>query len=442
MMYEQTQGTEKCFRYAIYARYSSEMQTEISLEAQEACCREAIGKRGGAVVAVYTDSAKTGWSLEREGFNGLRLGAERGEFDAVMFWKFDRLARNHEHAVLIKMLLRHEYGLKLYCVEGFSEDDDDSFDTAMMEQLLAVFAAFYSRNLSSETKRGKRQRAINGEFNGSKPPLGYDLVLKDNATPECSAGLHLNPRVAALVRRAFRMYAIGNYSDADIAQWLNQRPTIAKLRQGHQPINKEMVRDMLQNRTYTGRVRYTDTIYKGSLGEHKTSKRHRSEWFEGKHIPLISDELFEACSAARSGVIRHKNASSKERVYLLHDRVYCANCIANRPQALVDANFGRMRPKFQNQHGSLITTVFLTIGDMDAVDSLRFPPCQLTTRLWGHFPNSLYRMIGAGALSRQYETGLRMRLHLVGWKKFRLLLSALIFAVAPQNKVFKRQPPF
>ena len=68
---------------------------------------------------------------------------------------------------MIKMLLRHEYGLKLYCVEGFSEDEDDSPYTAMMEQMLAVFSAFYSKNLSNETKRGKQQRAMKGEFNGS-----------------------------------------------------------------------------------------------------------------------------------------------------------------------------------------------------------------------------------------------------------------------------------
>jgi site-specific DNA recombinase len=121
---------------------------------------------GWAVVAVYGDSAKSGWSLERDGFIEMRRAAEHG--------KFDRLARNHEHVVMVKMLLRHEYGLKLYCVEGFSEDDDDSPYSAMMEQLLAVISAFYSKNLSNETKRGKHYRAVSGDFNGNVPPLGYD----------------------------------------------------------------------------------------------------------------------------------------------------------------------------------------------------------------------------------------------------------------------------
>ena len=117
---------QKRMRYAIYTRYSSDMQNEISLEAQEDRCRKDIAERGGAVVAVYSDGAKNGWSLDREGFNQLRADAERGRFDAIYFWKFDRLARNHDHVVMIKMLLRHEYNLKLFCVEGFSEDDDDS----------------------------------------------------------------------------------------------------------------------------------------------------------------------------------------------------------------------------------------------------------------------------------------------------------------------------
>ncbi|MBK8025772.1 MAG: recombinase family protein [Chloroflexi bacterium] len=106
-------------RFAIYTRYSSEMQSELSTEAQEARCRQAIAQRGGVVVKVFSDSAKSGWSLDRDGFIDLRAEAEHNKFDAVMVWKFDRLARHHDHAVMIKMLLRHEYNVKIYCVEGF-----------------------------------------------------------------------------------------------------------------------------------------------------------------------------------------------------------------------------------------------------------------------------------------------------------------------------------
>ncbi len=341
------QSEQKRERFAIYARYSSEMQNDLSIEAQLERCRKAIAARGGVIVAEYQDPAYSGWSLERPGFQELRTAAARGRFDAVMFWKFDRLARNHDHAVMIKMLLRKEYDLKLYCVEGYSEDDDNSAYGAMMEQMLAVFSAFYSKNLSSETKRGKQQRAVNGEFNGSIPPIGYDLVILKEATADRPAGLYVNPRQAALVRRAFKLYALGRHSDRDIADWFNERPTIQKLRQGRQPINKETVRDMLQNRVYTGRVRYTDTVYKGSLGERRTSKRGRAEWFEGKHNAIIPDDLFERCLEVRSEAVKVRHAVGKVNTYALGDRVYCARCAERKPADLVDDSYGRMRPGHQ-----------------------------------------------------------------------------------------------
>jgi len=154
-----------------------------------------------------------------------------------------------------------------------------------------------------------------------------------------------------LIRRAFRLYATGMYSDQQIAVWLNARPYMQRLRLGRLPYNKEMVRDMLQNRIYTGRVRHTDTVYKGSLGERRTSKRNRSEWFEGQHDGFVPDDLFDACQDIRAGLIRHKNSPDTERVYILHDRVYCARCIARKPLDLIDDNYGRMRAKWHNQRG-------------------------------------------------------------------------------------------
>ena len=61
-----------------------------------------------------------------------------------MFWKFDRLARNNNHLVALKALFRFEYKVKLYCVEGVSEDDDpDNPFIAFMEQNLALISSFY-----------------------------------------------------------------------------------------------------------------------------------------------------------------------------------------------------------------------------------------------------------------------------------------------------------
>ena len=338
-------------RFAIYTRYSSEMQNDLSLEAQETQCRQAVAKRGGVVTGVFSDGAKSGWSLNRDGFNLLQKEASRNRFDAVIFWKFDRLARNHDHVVMIKVLLRTEYNLKLYCVEGFSEDEDDSPYTAMMEQMLAVFAAFFSKNLSTETKRGKLQRAMNGEYNGSATPLGYDLIRKADATPQQPAGLILNIEQAVVVLEAYKRYATGRESDTTIAQWFGQQPVIQELRAGKKPIGKGMVRDFLQNRLYVGDVRYAETLYQGALGEKRRPWRHTQKWFPGKHPAIVPLDLFEKCQQVRKDLARHMRPVEMLRTYVLHDRVYCARCISRKPTELEDNNYGKMRPAWDSRYG-------------------------------------------------------------------------------------------
>jgi DNA invertase Pin-like site-specific DNA recombinase len=338
------------FRVAIYARYSSEMQNEISLEDQVSLCREEIARRGWRVAGIYTDSARSGWSLDRDGFQEFRAAAEKGRFDAAMFWKFDRLARDHNHTVMIKALLRHQYGLKLFCVEGVSEDDDDSPYTALVEQMIAVFAAFYSRNLSSDTKRAKRARAMRGEYNGSIAPIGYTLVTKKQAREDLPPGLHIDPDVAPLIAEAFKRYATGGYSDRTIAEWLNEQPAIQQHCEGRRPVGKEMVRDMLQNRTYTGRVSYAETIYDGaSLGQRRRSSRKRKEWFEGRHEAIIGDEMYEACQAVREKMASTRKTEFQSRTYILPDRVFCAHCIAREHDNVGDPYYGKMRISWHNR---------------------------------------------------------------------------------------------
>ena len=337
-------GENKRLRYAIYTRFSAEMQNEISLEDQESVCRQTVAERGGVVVQVFRDSARSGWSLDRDGFNQMRAAAEHGKFDALMVWKFDRLARNHEHSVMIKMLLRHEHGLKLHCVEGVSEDDDDSPYSAFMEQMLAVFSAFYSRNLSSETRRAKRQRAMRGEFNGSRAPLGYILVTREMSTPDQPMGLLIDPDIGPVVQEAFARYRTGKYTDPMVADWMNEQPAIQALRRNRQPMSKDTVRDVLQNRIYTGRVPYSETEYNGTLGEGKKGTRGRRTWFEGNHDALISDDVYDDCVEVRKAMGSNNRAPDERRVYILGDRVFCAECLATKPSALIDNRYGKMRP--------------------------------------------------------------------------------------------------
>jgi site-specific DNA recombinase len=330
-------------RFAMYLRYSSEMQNEISLEEQEAACRRWIASRGGRIAGVFKDGAETGWTLNRPGLVEMNRQAAKGAFDALIVWKFDRLARDPTHAMVIKGYLRHQRGLKLFAIEGGSADDDGTIASWLNEQIYAVFAALYSMNLSVDTKRSKYHRAVEGKFNGSVPPFGFILVTEKEATDDRPAGLYIELRAAALVRRIYRMYATGDHSDHTIAQWLNERPYVAKLRAGQKPFSKESVRDILQNRHYTGRVCYAETLYRGTLGEGKRSNRKRKTWFDGLHTPIVDDELFEVCQEVRRQNTKVRRHPGVVHTYLLQDKVFCARCMGRKPLDIEDANYGKMR---------------------------------------------------------------------------------------------------
>jgi site-specific DNA recombinase len=343
------QNTTQPARFAIYARFSSEMQNEVSLESQEMMCRRSVTERGGVVTKVYTDAAKLGWSLDREQFNQLRADAANVKFVAVIMCKFDRLARDLTQTTMIKALLRHEYGLKLYCVEGYSEDDDNSPYTALMEQMLAVFSAFYSKNLSTEVKRSKQHGFENGHYHGSTPPLGYYLATNApskhprsfRATNEYPIGIYVHPRGAALVRRAFKMYATGEHSFKTIAEFLNRHLKHLKTL-NDKPVSAEMVRELLQNKLYAGYVSYAEHLYKDRFGQGSVSRRGRVAWGKGIHQAIISEQLFEEVQSVR--IWKGKNQRKpRKRTYLLEGKCYCWYCLTSNSPMHRQKAHGRMR---------------------------------------------------------------------------------------------------
>ena len=70
----------------------------------------------------------------------------------------------------------------------------------------------------------------------------------------------------------------------------------------------------------------------------------RKEWFEGKHQGFVSDVLFDQCQEVRKTLATVRKVSSKVHTYVLHNRCYCARCIAERPDLIGDKRYGKMRP--------------------------------------------------------------------------------------------------
>ncbi len=83
-------------RASIYARYSTDLQREASIEDQVRTCRRRIEQEGWQLAATYTDAASSGASRLRPGYQKLLEDARNGAFDVIVAEALDRLSRDQE----------------------------------------------------------------------------------------------------------------------------------------------------------------------------------------------------------------------------------------------------------------------------------------------------------------------------------------------------------
>src|SRR5262245_52663281 len=84
-------------RATIYARYSSDLQREASIDDQVALCKERIRRDGWRLMSTYTDRALSGASHLRPGYQKLLEDARKRAFDVVVAEALDRISRDQEH---------------------------------------------------------------------------------------------------------------------------------------------------------------------------------------------------------------------------------------------------------------------------------------------------------------------------------------------------------
>lgn len=84
-------------RAAIYARYSSDLQTDKSIEDQIRILDEYAAAQGWVISNNYTDHAISGASLIRPGIQMLLDHAQQNQFDVILSEGLDRISRDQEN---------------------------------------------------------------------------------------------------------------------------------------------------------------------------------------------------------------------------------------------------------------------------------------------------------------------------------------------------------
>lgn len=90
----------------VYARYSSDSQTEQSIEGQVRVCNEYAEKNRIEILDYYIDRAMTGTNDNRPDFKRMLEDSKKKKWDHVLVYKFDRFSRNKYESVIHKKALK------------------------------------------------------------------------------------------------------------------------------------------------------------------------------------------------------------------------------------------------------------------------------------------------------------------------------------------------
>ena len=127
-------------RVVLYARYSSDSQTENSIEGQIRECKAFCERNGMTVIKSYIDRAFSAKSDRRPDFQNLIRDSEKFLFDAVVVWKLDRFSRNRYDSAHYKRILRKN-GVKVISATEPISDDSTGI---LLESMLEGYAEFFS----------------------------------------------------------------------------------------------------------------------------------------------------------------------------------------------------------------------------------------------------------------------------------------------------------
>jgi DNA invertase Pin-like site-specific DNA recombinase len=154
-------------RIAIYARVSTKDQ---SCELQVRDLRAYCAARGLDLIREYVDVGQSGAKDSRPELNKLMDDARKRQFDAVVFWRFDRFARSTKHLLLALEEFR-SLGIQFI---SYQENIDTS--SALGQALFTIVSAVaqLERDLIRERVRaGIRNARANGKKLG-RPKSGVD----------------------------------------------------------------------------------------------------------------------------------------------------------------------------------------------------------------------------------------------------------------------------
>ena len=315
-------------RIAVYARYSSDLQDERSIDDQVSLCRDTAQKRFGAdISAIYADYAISGsHTANRPQINQLMADAAERKFDILLSEDLDRISRDQEHIASIFKRLTFA-GTKIFTVA-------DGEINEMHIGLKGTMSALFIKNLALKVKRGITGRVKEGRHPGGRT-YGYDIANEIGSNGQLIRGKRrINPEQAKVVKRIFREYVAGR-SPRSIAKDLNRDlipgPTGGEWTASTINGNRQRHYGFLYTEMYVGFLIYNRvTMIKNPATGRRVSRPNPQEEWIVKEVPdlaIIDQETWDAAQTRKSSSGRTTYLTQNRRPkHPLSGLVRCGKC--------------------------------------------------------------------------------------------------------------------
>jgi site-specific DNA recombinase len=269
-------------RAAIYVRVSTNRQAErdLSIPDQMAQCRTWCEQRGIEVVEVFSEPGASALDEDRPVFQEMIYKAKRPDkpFDGVVVHSLSRFSRDTLHSELYIREL-NKAGVELVSI---TQDVGQDSTGELVRKMLHVFDEHQSRETAKHVSRAMCENARQGFWNGSTPPYGYKLEVKERRGNKDKKVLVPNETEAAVVRMIFDLASGASgrpMGVKNIAVHLNDRGI---RRKGHR-WSTGSVHVILSTTTYRGLHHFN------KRDSRKGIPRPPSQWI-AMEVPALVDE--------------------------------------------------------------------------------------------------------------------------------------------------------
>ena len=287
----------------IYARYSSDKQTENSILGQVRECTEFAKRQGIDIINVYKDEAISGrTATKRPSFMRMIRDASMHLFDYVIVWKGDRFSRSRADAAKFKNELKRNNIRVLSATEA----NVTGSQAILMDGVNEAFAEYFSVELAEKVIRGMTQNALDGRYNGGPVPFGYKKEGNK---------IVIDEERANVVREIFKLYSEDTYSLAEIYRKFSNA---GLLRDIHgKDLKRSSLFRIIRNTKYYGYYNYRGTVNLTIFP------------------PIITEETFKKAQSKAKTYFNKGGLKKARTVYLLSNKLICAEC--NEPMWALSA---------------------------------------------------------------------------------------------------------